>query len=101
MLPLQMLKNIVARRTATAARRKTCANPAGSAFAAGDAATPAAHTTVRAAASSYRVANFLRSETRLIDFKEGAHQGGRGYFLDRRSASAAVSNVGNSSAGAL
>jgi hypothetical protein len=25
----------------------------------------------------------LRSETRLIDFKEGAHQGGRGYFLDR------------------
>jgi hypothetical protein len=24
-----------------------------------------------------------RSETRLIDFKEGAHQGGRGYFLDR------------------
>ena len=30
-----------------------------------------------------QVANFMRSETRLIDFKEGAHQGGRGYFLDR------------------
>jgi hypothetical protein len=30
-----------------------------------------------------QVANFMRSETRLIDFKEGAHQGRRGYFLDR------------------